>query len=709
MDALAKVCPKCRRRYDVGAAFCQTDGVRLQLTDERVDPYIGQTLLDQFKIEEKIGAGGMGTVYRARQTTLHRDVAIKILHPELADNRDAVRRFKREARVCTALDHPNVVRVFLFGQLKDGSLYIVMEYLRGRSLLDVVTADGALPVHRALHIATQICDGVGEAHGQGVVHRDLKPENVVLVQRARDADVVKVLDFGIARVLWGDDQTQATQSGLVFGTARYISPEGAAGESTDARSDVYSLGIIAYQLLSGRTPFDARSPVAMLMKHIHSTPPHLLSHEDAAHVPSPVADVVMRALSKNPEGRYDDAHALADALRAAAQGAGFEVRGLRPTHSSIGPISEPPVAPKRRRSEGEPTPRMREASPTPPMGPPPSETLAGAPNPFGDPFDDHEDVSIPGLGPPVVGPPSRIGRTIAIAFAIGALLAGGGFAIHEVMNAPPERPEVDVDGLAEQARAALVAERYDETTGSVRALTDRILAERPGHPEATRLRQEAATRLARRAEGAARDEARALYERALRLQPGDEAITAALAALDAPPAPRVTPGVRTRPTLVIAGRTVTLEAGLAEGETVPDGGRPRFVIQRNRRSIGSSIEASPEEGGRSFQAEHRFGRAGTYEVVFRAGSGADRIEHRATVEVARDPDRPARPSSDEGDPPPITTQGSTWSPPTIAPAWAPTQANPLPAAPLPAAANPPPAQPAPPPPPAPWTSGGSVL
>src|SRR5688500_13601381 len=303
MDALAKVCPKCGRRYDTAASLCQKDGSSLELTEEGPDRYIGTTLLDQFKIEEKIGAGGMGSVYRARQTTLHRDVAIKTLHPELADNRDAVRRFKREARVCTALDHPNVVRVFLFGQLADGSLYIVMEFLRGRSLLDVLGREGALPVHRALHIATQICDGVGEAHAHGVVHRDIKPENIVLVAKSRDPDYVKVLDFGIARVLWGDDQTQATQSGLVFGTARYISPEGAAGEATDARSDVYSLGILTYQLLCGETPFDAQSPVAMLMKHIHSSPPHLLSNERAKHVPEPVADVVMRALSKNPEGR----------------------------------------------------------------------------------------------------------------------------------------------------------------------------------------------------------------------------------------------------------------------------------------------------------------------------------------------------------------------------------------------------------------------
>lgn len=708
MDALAKVCPKCGRRYDTGAAFCQTDGVRLQLTDEQVDPYIGQTLLDQFKIEEKIGAGGMGTVYRARQTTLHRDVAIKILHPELADNRDAVRRFKREARVCTALDHPNVVRVFLFGQLKDGSLYIVMEYLRGRSLLEVIQGEGALSVHRAIHIATQICDGVGEAHGQGVVHRDLKPENVVLVQRSRNADVVKVLDFGIARVLWGDDVTQATQSGLVFGTARYISPEGAAGEATDARSDVYSLGIIAYQLLSGKTPFDAPSPVGMLMKHIHSKPAHLRSQAAAEHVPPALADVIMRALSKNPEGRFDDGHAFADALRAAAAASGFDVGtrrglGLAAADSSHGSYTPHPVPARARKDT---PPPQREISPTPQMREPPpakveSETLAGAPSPFGD----EDDMSIPGLAA-APSPSPRIMRPVLIAFVIGALIVGGGFAISRVMDgsSTSEEDAVDVEHLAAEARHALGAEVYDEPREtSVLGLTDRILGVRPEHAEALRLRREARDRLVRAAEAEEGDESRALYQRALRFAPHDPDIEAAIAALDEPPAPPVTPGVRTRPALVVEDQATTLVAALAPDTEVGERTRPRFVVRRGGRAVGRSIEATRGEDG-AYTAEHTFTRSGAHEVLFRIGRGSSRIEDSATVDVQRDPNRPARPPRDD-DPPPVTTQGSVWTP-TIAPAW-----NPTPTETLPPAANPPPPpppEPDPPPPPAPWT-GGSVL
>lgn len=688
MDAHAKACPKCGRRYDMAAAFCQKDGARLSLTDEQPDPYIGQTLLDQFKIEEKIGAGGMGSVYRARQTTLDRDVAIKILHSELADNRDAVRRFKREARVCTALDHPNVVRVLLFGQLPSGSLYIVMEYLRGRSLQDVLAREGALPVHRALHIASQICDGVGEAHAQGVVHRDIKPENIVLVTRGRDADFVKVLDFGIARMLWGEDQTQATQSGLVFGTARYISPEGAAGEPTDARSDVYSLGVLTYQLLAGETPFDAPTPVGMLMKHIHSTPPHLLTHERARHVPEPIADVVMRALSKNPEGREPDALAFGDALRRAAAGAGFEVQGgVRA--ASIGPPSSPEIhAPASAREDT--TERILQE---PPRG---FDTLAAAPSPFGeDPVFDE------------VARPTRSRRglwLVAGAFSIGALLVTGGFAVSAFMDRSEPEPVVDLGALSADARAALGIGRYDEPReGSVLELTDRILAVDPEHVEAKRIRHEAARRLAQdaaaRARADERDEAIALYRRALVLNPGDEELESALAQLEEPPVPALSPGLRTDPPVVVEKRPVLLSAVLEPGVTVD--GKPHFVIERGGRTLERALEAIADESG-AYVAAYTFSSPGTYRIRFRIGEGAARIEMREQVRVARDPAaRPAR--RVEPDPPPVTTQGSTWSPPTIAPAWTPTPTN-VPTA-VPSTSEP--ADPPPPPPPAPWT--GSTL
>jgi eukaryotic-like serine/threonine-protein kinase len=704
MDALAKVCPKCGRRYDTAAAFCQKDGSRLQLTDEEPDPYIGTTLLDQFKIEEKIGAGGMGSVYRARQTTLHRDVAIKILHPELADNRDAVRRFKREARVCTALDHPNVVRVFLFGQLPDGSLYIVMEFLKGRSLLEVLQRDGALPVHRALHISAQICDGVGEAHAAGVVHRDIKPENIVLVTKSRDADFVKVLDFGIARVLWGDDQTQATQSGLVFGTARYISPEGAAGEATDARSDVYSLGVLTYQLLCGETPFDATSPVAMLMKHIHSSPPHLLSNERAKHVPEPIADVVMRALAKNPEGRFEEAHAFSDALRVAAEGSGFEIDARR--RASLTPSSQPElpaISSKPISIPAElnvPISRMRDDSTEKVQK---SETLSAAPSPF----DENDDVSIPGLARPFhKNAPSRskggAWRLVILAFAVGALLVGGGFAVQGWLRDSPRAPAVDIDDLVSRARDALAHGRYDEPRArSVLGLTERILAHDRRNREALRLRDEAADRLADEAEAQAergeRDEARATYRRALVLRPGDDALEAAIASLDVPVEPAIPAGIHTRPERVVEDAETTFVAVLEPGVQIGARARPRFVLKRTNQRL-AIVDATPSADGRSFEATHRIATPGSYRIFFRIGDGPSRIELSADLEVHRSGERPPR----NNNPPPVTTQGSAWSPPSLAPAWTST--------PMPQEAPPdPPREPDPPPMPEPWTGGGSVL
>ncbi len=709
MDAPAKVCPKCGRHYDSAAVFCQKDGSRLTLTEEPPDPYIGQMLLDQFKIEEQIGAGGMGTVYRARQTTLHRDVAIKILHPELADNRDAVRRFKREARVCTALDHPNVVRVFLFGQLPDGSLYIVMEFLRGRSLLEVIQRDGALPVHRALHIASQICDGVGEAHGHNVVHRDIKPENIVLIEKARDPDFVKVLDFGIARVLWSEEQTVATQSGLVFGTARYISPEGAAGEVTDARSDVYSLGILTYQLLSGETPFDAPSPVAMLMKHIHSTPPHLLAQERARHVPEAIADVVMRALSKNPEGRYEDAQAFGEALRASAQHAGFELAGRRPpglapTASQAEPLpfSLPPEKSAKAVSDrpppSKPAPsRAEETVRTKNEPKKESETLAAAPSPFGE----AEDDDIPGLARRLPANPKKGSwRLVAASFVIGVLLVVGGFAAAGFLDRDDPAPVVDVADLEMRARDALGRGRYDEPrNASVLGLTQQILDARPDHAEALRMRSEVAGRVSRQAEAqAARgelEEARATYQRALLFSPGDSTITEAIAALDRPAAPSVPSGVRTRPMSVVENQQVTLSAVLEPNVEIGARTRPRFVIKRGDRQVGQSILATASEDGRTFEAMATFPSAASHTVIFRIGSGDDRIEMRTEIEVQRGAaPRPVRRFEPD---PPVTTQGSTWSPPTIAPAWTPTTPTP------PTDTQEPTPEPDPPPPPAPWT------
>jgi serine/threonine protein kinase len=410
-DAATVQCPRCGRRYDRHAQYCQLDGARL-VSEGGPDPYLGRSLLDQFRIEEVLGSGGMGTVYRARQPSLDRDVAIKILHAELAANPDAVRRFQREARVATAIDHPNVVRVVLLGQLPDGSLYLVMEHVAGRSLGQLLRDEGTLPLPRALHIGAQVADAVGAAHAHGVVHRDVKPENVMVVTRGADPDFVKVLDFGIARLMW-DEHTVATQSGVIFGTARYISPEGARGDPTDARSDVYSVGVLLYQLVAGVTPFDGNTAVTLLMQHVNDEVPPIA---DRVQCPAPLAEVVMRALSKRPRDRYADGAALGEALRQAALRCGIL---LAPSaHGPVRPslVSSPPVA---------------QVAPAP---------LAAAPSPFGDPT--ATSAAVPGLGG---GPRMGPAGTLLLAFLLGAgaVTAGGllvGWLLRDEANGPAAVP-----------------------------------------------------------------------------------------------------------------------------------------------------------------------------------------------------------------------------------------------------------------------------
>ena len=321
---MRKICLRCGSKFGSRAEYCPHDGSLLVTDDEIADPLLGTVLLEQFQIEEQIGTGGMGTVYRAHQTTVGRDVAIKVLRSELARDEQAVFRFEREARVAISLDHPNLVRVFLSGRLADGRLYIVMELLEGRSLADELDEHGLPSLERAVIMTMKLCAGLGAVHAAGIVHRDIKPENVYLVRRGRDTDFVKLVDFGIARVLQAEGfGPTTTQSGRVFGTATYISPEAATGEETDQRSDIYSLGVLTYQLLTGELPFEGKTAGAVLMQHVHQEPPLLQSKGRGAEVPDDVAHVVMRSLSKDPEARQQSLAEFLDSLAEAAGTAGL--------------------------------------------------------------------------------------------------------------------------------------------------------------------------------------------------------------------------------------------------------------------------------------------------------------------------------------------------------------------------------------------------
>ncbi|APR81855.1 serine/threonine protein kinase [Minicystis rosea] len=336
--------------------FCPRDGTPLasarnpSLSGER-DAYLGTELPGQIRLEHLIGIGSMGRVYRAFQGGIERDVAVKVLHRELSGNTELVARFHREAKVASRLVHPNVVQVLMTGAMPQGrdpglggELYLVMEHLDGISLLSALAAAGtsgegqALPLPRALHIALQICDAVGEAHAQGIVHRDLKPENVMLVRRGDDPDYVKVLDFGIARLDWAD-RAMATQAGLIFGTAKYISPEGAEGQPVGPQADVYSIATMLYQMLAGRTPFEGDSPVALLVQHTHTPPPALRTIARASYVPEPLAAAIMTNLSKKPADRAPNARAFGRDLIAAARAGGLFPEEIATQSTLISPAS----------------------------------------------------------------------------------------------------------------------------------------------------------------------------------------------------------------------------------------------------------------------------------------------------------------------------------------------------------------------------------
>lgn len=302
---------------------------------------VGTTLAGRYRIDEEIGSGGMGTVYRAEHVHMKKALAIKVLHREMAAVEEVVARFEREAIAAARIEHPNVAKATDFGRLEDGSLYLVMEFVAGRDL-STLLAEGPLPVQRALYIAEQIASAMEAAHAAGVVHRDLKPENVLLVERDGDPDCVKVLDFGIAKVQLGESgpPSQLTRIGSVFGTPEYMSPEQAAGAGVDHRTDLYSLGIILYQMLAGRPPFESGDIVSLITAQMTAPPPPLPDS-----VPERVRALLGRLLEKEPDARPQSATELLGELDAIhAQRTALAVQATLPQSAML----EAPVPSARR-------------------------------------------------------------------------------------------------------------------------------------------------------------------------------------------------------------------------------------------------------------------------------------------------------------------------------------------------------------------------
>jgi tRNA A-37 threonylcarbamoyl transferase component Bud32 len=271
-----------------------------------LDPFPGRVIAGNFRVQRLIGSGAMGNVYQAEQLSLGKNVAVKILHAHLADDEKLVRRFQREAKSASRLNHPNSIQIIDSGRDADGSLFIAMELLAGRDLARVIREEFPLPLPRIVRILSQVLSALDEAHAQGVIHRDLKPSNIMLIERRGQPDFVKVCDYGIAKAQMEDGYAEPqmlTIQGLVCGTPEYMSPEQARGEPLDGRTDVYSAAVILFQLVTGDIPFHGNTPLAIVSRHLSESPPLPSSRRTDPKLPADLDDLIMRGLAKNRELR----------------------------------------------------------------------------------------------------------------------------------------------------------------------------------------------------------------------------------------------------------------------------------------------------------------------------------------------------------------------------------------------------------------------
>ncbi len=327
------------------------------------DPLVGTVISGRFRVDDLIGQGGMGKVYRARHLALDRTIVLKMLKPQLLEDPTLVGRFEREAKAASRLNHPNVIQVLDFGRLEnDGTLYIVMEHVQGKDLRLVLRDDWPLAEERLCNIMAQVCSALGEAHVNDVIHRDLKPENVMVEARRDQPDHVKVLDFGIAKILGPDvpalprqgavrvaegDQPGLTRHDVVCGTPQYMAPEQATGSALDERCDLYAVGVILYQMTTGHLPFDGAGAMEVLTRHVNEAPVPPRQRQPDAPISEAMERLILRALEKDPAKRPQTAEQFRDELLAVPDQARSAARATTPSRSTTpvpgggGPLQAP--------------------------------------------------------------------------------------------------------------------------------------------------------------------------------------------------------------------------------------------------------------------------------------------------------------------------------------------------------------------------------
>ena len=303
-DVYYKRCPECGLSYGLQSETCSDDAVPLLI--EKLDPSIGAIFGERYEVEAVIGSGGMSVVYRARHKLMNKNVAIKLLDPRLVRQQIAVKRFQLEAQAASRLNHPNVIIVHDFGITPDGQPFMVMDFLQGKSLMDMLDETPQVMPERARKIFIQIASGLGHAHRCGVVHRDVKPNNIIIEIDHNGEEAVKIVDFGIAKVASdsSNPQERLTRAGEFFGTTMYMSPEQCRGKDVDHRSDIYSLGCVMVEALTGLPPFEGDNDLDTMQLHLSAEPPSLKVRRPDLQIPEQFEEITRKALDKNYEMRY---------------------------------------------------------------------------------------------------------------------------------------------------------------------------------------------------------------------------------------------------------------------------------------------------------------------------------------------------------------------------------------------------------------------